>query len=195
MTDTKEKILLSALDLFSKKGYDAVSVSMIAGASGLTKGALYRHYRDKRDIFESIIERAKQLDGEISSNHGVPSEDFSENAGEYRDTDMVSVIKFSRAMFDYWTQDPFALRLRRMLTIEQYGNKEINGFYGSCLVSGPVEYLKNIFSENGFEDFEGMALRLYSPMFFLFTLYDSEPELAKKLLNDHLNNFMRENIK
>ena len=54
MGDTKERILLTALELFSENGYEAVSVSDIAAELGITKGALYRHYRSKRDIFESI---------------------------------------------------------------------------------------------------------------------------------------------
>ena len=40
MGDTKERILQTALELFAHKGYEAVSVSDIAGALGLTKGAL-----------------------------------------------------------------------------------------------------------------------------------------------------------
>ena len=50
MTDTKEKILTASLKLFSKRGYEAVSVSEIAGELGITKGALYRHYKNKREI-------------------------------------------------------------------------------------------------------------------------------------------------
>ena len=44
MENTKERILLTALELFARDGYEAVSVSTIAGALGMTKGALYRHY-------------------------------------------------------------------------------------------------------------------------------------------------------
>ena len=38
MTDTKEQILMTALHLFAQDGYEAVSVSRIAGALGMTKG-------------------------------------------------------------------------------------------------------------------------------------------------------------
>ena len=44
MENTKENILLAALHLFARDGYEAVSVSQIAGELGITKGALYRHY-------------------------------------------------------------------------------------------------------------------------------------------------------
>ena len=37
MGDTKERILQTALDLFARRGYEAVSVSDIAGALGMTK--------------------------------------------------------------------------------------------------------------------------------------------------------------
>ena len=62
MSDTGEKILLTSLDLFARKGYGATSVSDIAGALGITKGALYRHYQSKRDVFESIVSRMAQRD-------------------------------------------------------------------------------------------------------------------------------------
>lgn len=64
MTDTKERILESALRLFARDGYEAVSVSMIAGELGMTKGALYKHYKSKRDIFDSIVERMYRTDAE-----------------------------------------------------------------------------------------------------------------------------------
>ena len=62
--NTKEKILVTALRLFAVYGYEAVSVSRIAGELGITKGALYKHYKNKRDIFNCIFEYVCQLDVE-----------------------------------------------------------------------------------------------------------------------------------
>lgn len=64
MTDTKERILQTALRLFAEDGYEAVSVSTIAGELGMTKGALYKHYKNKQDIFDSIVARMEQRDAE-----------------------------------------------------------------------------------------------------------------------------------
>ena len=61
MKNTKDKILVTALRLFAQDGYEAVSVSKIAGELGITKGALYKHYKNKRDIFNSIFECLCQL--------------------------------------------------------------------------------------------------------------------------------------
>ena len=43
MGNRKEEILIVALHLFARDGYEAVSVSQIAGELDMTKGALYRH--------------------------------------------------------------------------------------------------------------------------------------------------------
>ena len=74
MTDTKEKILMTALHLFARDGFDAVSVSTISGELGMTKGALYKHYKNKRDIFDSIVERMFEIDAERSKQYQVPEE-------------------------------------------------------------------------------------------------------------------------
>ena len=47
--DTKHRILLEALRLFSQRGYDAVSVEQIAAAVGIKAPSLYKHYRSKQD--------------------------------------------------------------------------------------------------------------------------------------------------
>ena len=47
MGNRKEEILIVALHLFARDGYEAVSVSQIAGELDMTKGALYRHYKSK----------------------------------------------------------------------------------------------------------------------------------------------------
>ena len=60
MSNRKEEILIAALNLFARNGYEAVSVSQIAGELDMTKGALYRHYKSKRDIFDCIVQRMEQ---------------------------------------------------------------------------------------------------------------------------------------
>ena len=67
MTDTKERILQTALRLFAADGYEAVSVSMIAGELGMTKGALYKHYENKRAIFDAILHRMEARDAQSAA--------------------------------------------------------------------------------------------------------------------------------
>ena len=50
--DTKGRILSAALELFSKRGYEAVTVEQIAQAVGIKAPSLYKHFKSKRDIFD-----------------------------------------------------------------------------------------------------------------------------------------------
>ncbi|SFV59480.1 Transcriptional regulator, TetR family [hydrothermal vent metagenome] len=52
---TKEKILKTALKLFSAKGYKATTVRDIAGAMGVKQSALYNHFKNKEEILETLI--------------------------------------------------------------------------------------------------------------------------------------------
>ncbi len=72
MGNRKEEILIVALHLFARDGYEAVSVSQIAGELDMTKGALYRHYKSKRDIFDCIVQRMEQQDSEQARQNEVP---------------------------------------------------------------------------------------------------------------------------
>jgi AcrR family transcriptional regulator len=48
--ETRERILATALRLFAKRGYGAVSIEEIAQEAGVTKGAIYHWFADKDDV-------------------------------------------------------------------------------------------------------------------------------------------------
>ena len=73
MKDTKERILLASLELFAQYGYDAASVSRIAEAVGLTKGALYRHFEDKAAILRAILARMEADDAAFAGRFALPT--------------------------------------------------------------------------------------------------------------------------
>jgi len=62
---TRQQILETAQRLFAELGYDATSLQMIADELGLTKAAVYYHFRAKNEILHAImlpgIERLKAL--------------------------------------------------------------------------------------------------------------------------------------
>jgi TetR/AcrR family transcriptional regulator len=55
---SNDRILKSALELFSKKGYDATSVREICAAARLTKPTLYHFYGSKEGVFRAIVDSA-----------------------------------------------------------------------------------------------------------------------------------------
>ncbi len=62
---TRQQILETAQRLFAELGYDATSLQMIADELGLTKAAVYYHFRAKNEILHAImlpgIESASRL--------------------------------------------------------------------------------------------------------------------------------------
>ena len=172
MQDTKEKILLAALKLFAQDGYKAVSVSQIAGALGMTKGALYKHYKNKRDIFAHIVAHMEAQDAQEASEHQVPEGTLAEDTAAYAATPFSHILAYSQSMFHYWTHDPFA---------------EMAQLYQQYLCAGPLGYLSDLFASLGYDQPQERALTFYAPMFFLYSVYDGQGDtpLLQQLLNAH----------
>jgi len=54
--DTKTRIITAALQLAFINGYDYVSMKMIADEIGLSKPAIYHHFKNKKDLFKQAID-------------------------------------------------------------------------------------------------------------------------------------------
>ena len=179
MGNRKEEILIVALHLFARDGYEAVSVSQIAGELDMTKGALYRHYKSKRDIFDSIVKRMEQQDSEQARENEVPEESIEKTSEEYQNVSFDDFVEYSKSMFEYWTEDDFASSFRKMLTIEQFRSEGMQKLYQQYLVSGPAGYVKDLFKNMKIKDPEENAVKFYANMFFYYSVYDGAADKAK----------------
>lgn len=179
MGNRKEEILIVALHLFARDGYEAVSVSQIAGELDMTKGALYRHYKSKRDIFDCIVQRMEQQDSEQARQNEVPEESIEKVPEEYQNVSVEDFVGYSKSMFEYWTEDDFASSFRKMLTLEQFRNEEMQNLYQQYLVSGPAEYVKDLFKNMEIKNPEEEAVKFYANMFFYYSVYDGATDKMK----------------
>ena len=179
MGNRKEEILIVALHLFARDGYEAVSVSQIAGELDMTKGALYRHYKSKRDIFDCIVQRMEQQDSEQARQNEVPEESIEKVPEEYQNVSVEDFVGYSKSMFEYWTEDDFASSFRKMLTLEQFRNEEMQNLYQQYLVSGPAEYVQYLFKNMEIKNPEENAVKFYANMFFYYSVYDGATDKTK----------------
>jgi len=53
-------ILKAAAEAFGRDGYDGVTLDTIAGAAGVTKPILYRHYESKEALYLALLERHRE---------------------------------------------------------------------------------------------------------------------------------------
>ncbi len=109
MKDTKERILLASLELFARYGYDAASVSRIAEAVGLTKGALYRHFEDKAAILRAILARMEADDAAFAGRFALPTGEAPDSSVERAPSDGTLDSSMERAPSD-GTRDSSAKR-------------------------------------------------------------------------------------
>ena len=194
MSNRKEEILIVALHLFARDGYEAVSVSQIAGKLAMTKGALYRHYKSKRDIFDCIVTRMEQQDRDQASEYDMPEDEREKMPEQYETVSLDDFAKYSKSMFEYWTEDDFASSFRKMLTIEQFRSEEMQKLYQQYLVAGPASYVKDLFESMGIADSAEKAVQFYAMMHFYYSVYDGaeDKEQVKEEFETALKHMVRE---
>lgn len=104
----RARVLHEAREFFLKHGYAEVSMQQIADAAGMTKAALYYHFRDKDDLFgQVVIEEMKQqrrsVEALIENAHGPIDEVLGRLAQHYMSQLVPDVI---RLMADYQKHVP-----------------------------------------------------------------------------------------
>lgn len=185
--NTKSRILSEALKLFAKEGYEAVNVEQIAEAVGIKAPSLYKHFKSKRAIFESILAEMERRDREQAAACDLPEESMDAAPEQYAETSIDDLIEFTRAMFRHWTEDEFAASFRKMLTIEQYRSEEMSRLYHQYLGSGPLSYVADLLGS------PEEALQYYGPMYLLYGIYDTAQDKAAvaALLDTHLERWKK----
>ena len=79
--DTKERILLAALDMFSQKGYEGTNIRELSASIGLVKSGIYKHYESKEAVWNAPLDRMIAYYGEHfgSAEHLPPVPDSLED--------------------------------------------------------------------------------------------------------------------
>ena len=121
----------------------------------------------------------EQQDGEQASEYDMPQEDKEKMPEKYENVSFDDFVEYSKSMFEYWTEDDFASSFRKMLTIEQFRSEEMQKLYQQYLVSGPAEYVKDLFKNMKIKNPEEKAIKFYANMFFYYSVYDGAADKAK----------------
>lgn len=202
---TKERIMEEALNLFAVRGFMAVSVRDIAAAVGIRESAIYRHYKNKRDIYDCILKLYAEKIGSFfhtlqvaDEQGGFPINDRVTNLFEgYTEEQLVAT---SLQAFRYVFTDDTMVKVRRMLTLEQYCSKEAAELFRRLMFDDAIAYQSQIFKrmiDDGLmiqADPEVLAWEFYAPIFLLFYRYDNGGEelaRAEELAARHVRQFCR----
>lgn len=184
---TKDKILDKSLDLFSKFGYADVSMEKIAGEVGIKAPSIYKHFKSKEEIFNSLLDiaiikidqRLDNMDDCFIIRDGKKSLNFE---------------KLGIEIFSYLLHDPYVSKVRKMISIEMYKNPEAMKIYVDKFIENPISKHEKTIESLGIKnskDKKVLSVIFYSPILLAVKLYDSDESLEKELLDLLQNTYQR----
>ena len=191
---TKEKIINESLTLFSIKGFNAISVRDIAKAVGIKASSLYNHFKNKQDIFDTIVGIYSEYISNFFSNIIMQTDKNGIMLDEIKCTDDQFFIK-SLDIFKFCLQDEYMVKFRKLLTIEQFNNSKIANLYSKLFIDDVLNFQSKIFeclmASNILikKDPYTLALQFYSPVFLLFYKHDSVTDKDIISLKKHITEF------
>lgn len=177
---TKERILYSALNLFAEKGYDGVGVDLIAEKAGIKGPSLYRHYKGKEDIFNSMMD--------MVTSHYAESFGLNKNPEDYPES-INELIENSIARIKFTMKDDSIRKIRRILAMEQFRSERMAELTTKYHLENQQQMYIRIFTElmeKGVlkkDNPELLALEFISPVSLLIHMYDRQPEREEEVLD------------
>ena len=192
---TKEKIVETALELFSRQGYDGVSVRDIARAVGIRESSLYNHFENKRAIFDGIVDFCVQQSELYFRQRALPFQQ-GDDASMYQGIGMELLQELIERTFRFFFDDPWNARFRRLLLVSQYADSRCRDIYRQLYRDKCVQVQASVFSalmdagDLRREDPETVAAEFHGPMFMLIHTCDSFEE-ARPFIRAHVEQFQK----
>lgn len=162
--NTRQRILEVSLELFSQKGFSAVSIRDICGRVQIKESTLYYYFRNKQAVFDELVslfeEKAEEMMKRLEEglNGGI----FPSNGNFYRNV--------CDAFFENYLMDDFCNKVMRLLQIEQYGNEKVREIYDCWMFEKPLTFQGKVFRmlmEAGViakSDSAYLAVKYYAPI-------------------------------
>ena len=197
--NTKQEILEAAMELFSVQGFEATSISQIAGAVGIRKASLYSHFENKQAILDALVKDVldQYAKHSIFAKADWDQYDDAEDKPAFTPDAAAQMIL---GQVRYILHDPQISKARKMLVIEQFQNPELAMLltkqnYSDVLryFTGLVKYLirNGVLAE---DDPEIMAAQFCLPISVWINLCDREPDREAEvmgLVEKHIRQFFR----
>ncbi|MBR6954501.1 MAG: TetR/AcrR family transcriptional regulator [Clostridia bacterium] len=177
--DTKERILLAALEMFSRKGYEGTNIRELAASLGLVKSGIYKHYESKEAIWNALLDRMIAYYGEHfgSAEHLPPVPDSLED-----------FVSMTMRMVNLTVRDEQIVKTRKVLTLEQYRDERARDLATKHFLTGLAEMFTPVLAgmmEKGLirrDDPAMLAFAYTTPISALIHLCDREPEKTEEAL-------------
>ena len=178
-SDTKERILAAALDMFSQKGYEGTNIRELSASLGLVKSGVYKHFESKEAIWNALLDEMISYYGRRfgSPEHLPPVPDSAED-----------FIAMTMRMADLTIHDGQIVKTRKVLTLEQFRDDRARDLATKHFLTGLTEMFSHIFAgmmDKGLirrDDPAMLAFAYATPVSALIHLCDREPEKTEEAM-------------
>tara|TARA_B110000240_G_scaffold37715_1_gene41725 strand:+ start:184 stop:708 length:525 start_codon:yes stop_codon:yes gene_type:complete len=135
MTNKQVAILQTALELFSKKGFDAVSTNLIAKEAGVSEGLIFRHFQNKVGLLQAIMQMGKEkvepllesiaeLPDSAQRVHAIMELPFHIGEEDYPFWQLIYSLKWQNEFYDDEMSKPIKDILVKALTELKYADAD-----------------------------------------------------------------------
>lgn len=193
--NTREKIIYEALNLFSKKGFNAISVRDIAKSVGIKASSLYNHFKNKQDIFDTVIRKYSERINNFLGYMKIKDYTNMIMVNEEKELSNEQFFKKSLDIFNFYLYDEYMIKFRKLLTIEQFNNSKLANLYNKIFIDDILNFQAKIFellmNANILvkKDPYTLALQFYSPVFLLFNKFEKITDEEREYLKKHISEF------
>ena len=165
MNTTKERILDVSLELFSQRGYSAVSIRDICKVVGIKESSVYYHFENKQNIFDVLLDRFSEIAKGMMAQ-------LENGLTEGRNSFSDGINTVSNCFFEQYLMNDFCNRVMRIMFIEQFNNENVRKLYQHWLMDEPLNFQSKIFSvlmsigiiPNCCSEY--LAVKYYAPIYF-----------------------------
>ncbi len=178
-SDTRERILAAALDMFSRNGYAGTNIRELAASVGLVKSSTYKHFGSKEEIWDALLDEMIAYYGARfgSPDRLPPVPDSPEE-----------LVTLTMRLVDFTVHDEKVVKTRKLLTIEQFRDGRARALATKHFLTGLTEMFTRVFSgmmDKGLlrrDDPAMVAFAYTAPISALIHLCDREPEKIPEAL-------------
>ncbi|WAH39340.1 TetR/AcrR family transcriptional regulator [Alicyclobacillus dauci] len=135
---TKEKILTVAIDLFSTKGFSAVSIRDITRDVGIRESSLYNHFRNKDDILDTIFVLFRAGYKKLTP----PTEHLERILTTMTPAEF---LEYGTHLYMTLINDPLMGKIWRIMNVEQYRDRRAREILLQDIIQGTLAFLEAAF--------------------------------------------------
>lgn len=166
-SSTKESIEKVALELFSKKGYQAVSIREIGKQVGIKESSIYYHFINKQAIMDSLLNKIDILIEKMKV-------DFETEFTKIDKIPETAMCEVAIGLLKNYLLNPYVYKMLSVLTIEQMSEKKAYETYQRLVFELPLSQQEKVFKmmiEKGYVKPNNptvLAHEYYSVIYFAF---------------------------